>query len=198
MLETISSTEMILACLRPWLMDLETQYIPWFLSGVEGIGVNHSMYARCVGGCAACEDCVDGNISEITAAGIWKTIRTCAILYFFFFFFFFFFFCIEFNVICATEALLDRCYVSYKCSIILYVGWPEQGRVLHTVAQRSPGGSADSYHYGNCMKEELSSIKSFTCSHPKVLSEGGGGSGQLPELHHQARGWPQPHSCHGH
>jgi hypothetical protein len=69
-LETISSTETILACLRPWLTDLETRYIPWFLSGVEGIGVNHSIYARCVGGCAACEDCVDGNISEITAAGI--------------------------------------------------------------------------------------------------------------------------------
>lgn len=69
-LETIVSTEMISACLRPWLNDLETLYNPWLLSGVVGIGLNHSIYARCVGTCAVWEDWGDRNICEITEVGI--------------------------------------------------------------------------------------------------------------------------------
>jgi len=69
-LETILSTEMILAYLHPPLTVLKTQYIPWCLSGMRGIGLNHSMYARCIRDCAACEDWVDGNICKIAAAGI--------------------------------------------------------------------------------------------------------------------------------
>ena len=34
---------MMLACLCPLLKDLETRYIPWFLSGMAGIGLNHSI-----------------------------------------------------------------------------------------------------------------------------------------------------------
>jgi len=67
MLETIPSNEMMLACLHPIFNDLETLYIPWFLSGMEGIALNHSMYARCVRTCA---DWADENIFEITALGI--------------------------------------------------------------------------------------------------------------------------------
>jgi hypothetical protein len=48
-LETIESTEMILACLCSLLDALEILYIPWFLSGMGGIGLNHSTYARYVG-----------------------------------------------------------------------------------------------------------------------------------------------------
>ena len=66
----MASTEMIPARLHPWLNDLETLYNPWLLSGVVGIGLNHSIYARCVGTCAAREDWGDGNICDITEVGI--------------------------------------------------------------------------------------------------------------------------------
>ena len=58
---------MILARLRLPLNDLETLYIPWLLSGMEGMGLNHSTYTRCVGTCAAW---AGENIREITALGI--------------------------------------------------------------------------------------------------------------------------------
>jgi len=70
---------MIPACWRPLLNDLETLYIPWFLSGAEGMGLNHSMYARCVRGVVARED--RGNMSEITLDGIWKMTWIWAILW---------------------------------------------------------------------------------------------------------------------
>ena len=69
MLETIASTEMILAFLWPLLNDLETLYIPWYLSGMQGMGLNHSTYARYAGTCAAGEDVGDGNSCEIAIAG---------------------------------------------------------------------------------------------------------------------------------
>jgi hypothetical protein len=55
------------------LLDgLEILYIPWFLSGIGGIGLNHSTYARYVGTSAAHKDWswVDGNICRIAVAGI--------------------------------------------------------------------------------------------------------------------------------
>jgi len=71
---------MMLARLCPLLNDLETLYNPWFLSGMGGMGLNHSIYARCVGTCMAREDGEDGKICGIAELGIWKTTRTCAIL----------------------------------------------------------------------------------------------------------------------
>ena len=65
-LEMILSTEMILARLCPLINDLETLYIPWFLSGVGGMGLNHSMYARWDGTCGA----GDGKICNIAVSGI--------------------------------------------------------------------------------------------------------------------------------
>jgi len=70
-LETIESTGIMLACLCPPVNDLETLYIPWLLSGMGGMGLNHSIYARCAGTCAACEEW-GGKICKIAVVGIWK------------------------------------------------------------------------------------------------------------------------------
>ena len=45
----MDSTGMILACLQPLLVNLDTLYSKLLASGVVGIGENHSTYARCVG-----------------------------------------------------------------------------------------------------------------------------------------------------
>ena len=65
-LEIILLTEMILACLCPLINDLETLYIPWFLSGVGGMGLNHSIYARWDGTCGV----GNGKICDIAISGI--------------------------------------------------------------------------------------------------------------------------------
>ena len=70
MLETISSTEIIPARLRSPLSNLETLYIPWFLSGMGGMGLNHSIYTRCVGTRTACKASGDEKIFKSAEGGI--------------------------------------------------------------------------------------------------------------------------------
>lgn len=70
MLDITVSTEMMLAFLWPLINDLETLYIPWYLSGMRGIGLNHSTYARYVGSRAAGKDSGDSKSCEIAIDGI--------------------------------------------------------------------------------------------------------------------------------
>jgi hypothetical protein len=48
----MDSTGIILACRRPCCITLDTLYNK-LLSGVAGMGENHSMYARCAAGAVA-------------------------------------------------------------------------------------------------------------------------------------------------
>ena len=74
----IELTGMILAHRQPLCTDLDTLYIWWLGSGMDGMGENHSTYVRWVG-VASCVASNVGNTLGIALFGNWKTTWTCAI-----------------------------------------------------------------------------------------------------------------------